>query len=138
MATIQTKQDKVFPLDDVLISIANLDTSDLEDVQQKISLLLARRRSTSLQEQESVLLQKINNRLIPSVWQRYNVLHVKMQRETITPSEQIELLAIIDQIESTNVEWLKSIVELAQLRAVTPHQVMQQLGINPAYAKKDS
>jgi len=136
MTTIQITQDNAFPLDEVLAGIARLKTPDLEHFQQEVNLLLARRRGTSLQEQESVLLEKINNRVIPAVWQRYEVLHLKMQEETITSAEHSELLTLVEQMETANVEWLKNIVELARLRGVTPQEVMQQLGINPTYASK--
>lgn len=139
MATIQITQDNAFPVDEVLAGIARLKTPDLEHFQQEVNLLLGRHRGTSLKEQESILLEKINNRVIPAVWQRYEVLHLKMQEETITPDEHSELLTLVEQMETANVEWLKNIVELARLRAVTPQVLMQQLGISPGYAtKKDS
>ncbi len=138
MTTIQITQDNAFPLDEVLAGIARLKTPDLEHFQQEVNLLLARRRGTSLKEQESVLLEKINNRVIPAVWQRYEVLHLKMQEETITPDEHSELLTLVEQMETANVEWLKNIVELARLRDVTPQVLMQQLGITPTHASKKS
>ncbi len=136
MATIQITQDNAFPLDQVLAGISRLGTPDLEHFQREVTLLLARRRGTPLKEQESLLLQKINNRVVPTVWQRYEALHVKMQEETITAEEHSELLTLIEQMEAANVEWLKNIVELARLRGITPQALMQQLGINPTYAPK--
>lgn len=133
MATIQITQDHAFPLDQVLAGISRLGTSDLEQFQQEVTLLLARRRGTPLQEQESLLLQKINNRVVPSVWQRYAELHLKMQAETITPAEHSELLVLTGQMEGANIEWLKSIVELARLRGTTPRLLLKQLGINSTY-----
>ncbi len=135
---MQAIHDHEFPLEEVLTSISNLDTPDLEYFQQEVSLLLAKRKKPSLKERESILLQKISNRSDPSLWRTYHALHEKMQDEIITPDERQILLSLTDEIENTNVEWLKSIVELAQLRGITPQILMRQLGLTSAHAHENS
>lgn len=116
MANIRIAQGGVFPLEQVLAGIAHLDTRDLEDFQKEISLLLARRRGLSLQARESMLLEKINNRVVPEIWQRYEILHAKLQGEMISEEERQELLSLTEQMENINAEWLRYVLELAQLQ----------------------
>lgn len=80
---------------------------------------------------ESELLQQINQGLPAKLQQHYDELTAKLQAETISPTEHQMLLALIDQIELTNAERMKALIELAQLRNVSLEALMNQLGIHP-------
>lgn len=139
MAAVQIIEGSAFPMNELLDSIANLDITELEHFQQGVNLVVARKRAASLMEQESVLLQKINMRINPVTKTAYEILHKKMQEETITVEEHKELLQLVDQLESANADWLKNMIELAQLWGISPQELMNRLNINPKYAaKKDS
>jgi hypothetical protein len=138
MTTVQVALGTNVPLSDVQMGIAHLETPELERFQQDVSRLLAQRRAPHLNEQETILLQKINNRVVPSLWKRYELLHKKLQAETISPEEHSELSTVIGQIEAINVEWLKNVAELARLQGVSLQELMRKLKLSSPYASKEN
>ncbi len=83
---------------------------------------------------ETALLLKINQGVAPAPQQRYDELLEKRDARTLTPEEYQELLALTDQVEAFNVERVKALADLAQLRQVSLPEVMRQLGLDtPAY-----
>lgn len=82
---------------------------------------------------EPELLKKINLDLgIPAkTWDRYYFLVNRLQAEQLSKREHRELLALTDVVEAANVERLKYLIALAQLRGVSLEQVMSDLGIHP-------
>lgn len=85
----------------------------------------------SLPRQEANLLNKINRSLSQSQWERYGQLIAKRQAETLTPSEQKELVSISDQLETDNVQRIKYLAQLARLRNTSVSKLMIELGIGP-------
>ncbi|MCW5924531.1 MAG: hypothetical protein KIS77_19595 [Saprospiraceae bacterium] len=85
----------------------------------------------SLSELE--LLKKINLDLgiAPKVWERYDYLNERLHEELLTEPEHQELIALIDVVETANVERLKYLIQLAKLRNVPVQQIMSELGIRP-------
>jgi hypothetical protein len=84
---------------------------------------------------EANLIQKINQSLSQIEWLRYRELIAKRQAETLTPDEQVQLIALSDQIEEANVKRIEYVAELAQVRKTTIPAVMKELGLRPvAYA----
>jgi hypothetical protein len=138
MTTVRVASGTNVPLSDVLMGIAHLETPELERFQQDVSRLLAQRRAPHLNEQETILLQKINDRVVPSLWKRYESLHKKLQAETISPEEHSELSTVIGQIEAINVEWLKNVAELARLQGVSLQELMRKLKLSSPYASKEN
>ena len=89
----------------------------------------------ALARPEAELLQRINQSLSPQAWQRYETLLARRQAETLTPDEQIELIALSDQLEALNARRIEALTELAQLRGTSVPALMAQLGLTPrAYA----
>jgi len=80
---------------------------------------------------ETALLLKINQGFAPVPQQRYDELLKKRDARTLTPAEYQELLALTDQVEAFNVERVKALADLAQLRQVSLPEVMRQLGLQP-------
>ena len=97
---------------------------------QRIGQIVARRKFSSVSEQERELLFKINN-VIPVISQeRYALLSEKMQAETITASEHTELLKLVEKLEAKYVKRLEYLIELARIRNMSLQQLMKQLHLN--------
>ena len=130
MTTLQIQSKVTIELKQILDSIAQVDTAELEQFLSQVSVMLAQRRAPSLSAQESALLYKINLGLPAQTQQRYMELSGKLQSNTITLTEQEELLLLIDEIERADGERLQALIELAQVRNVALPELMKQLGIH--------
>lgn len=116
-------------LDQVLKGIEKLDTPELEDFFAQVSMVVAKRRAPSIPQQESVLLQKINQSLSEETLSEYQELSRKQRNGQITPDENARLLDLVDVLEQADVERMQHLLELAQLRNQTLDKLTQQLGI---------
>lgn len=61
----------------------------------------------------------------------YRKLLQKFRAEKITNEEHKQLTALTDKLEGLNVERLKCLVEIAEIRHKTLPEVMKELGIKP-------
>ena len=136
MLKVQVTSQIEIDIDEVLKSVAQLESDDLEQVVNKLIALQAQRRAASLSPAETDLLQQINQGLPSTLRTRYEGLNAKLHEETITPAEHEELLQLSDQIEQADAERLRHLIALAQLRQVSVDTLMDQLGIRrpPAHA----
>ena len=135
MSTVQIISEVNIDLDKILDGMAQLDLSELERFAFHVNSLIARRKAPSLPKRETELLQQINRGLPVTVRVRYAVLNEKLLDKTLTAAEHQELSALVDQIEQSDAERLKHLIELAQLRNLSLDELMEQLGIRrPRYA----
>jgi hypothetical protein len=116
-------------LNQLLSGVAQLETSDLEQFAQQVSLILAQRRISSLPQPEAELLQQISQGLPEGTQHRYDGLRTKLYSETLTPEEHQELLALVDIIEQADANRLQHLMALSQIRQVPLPALMEQLGI---------
>jgi hypothetical protein len=79
---------------------------------------------------EAELIQQINIGLSPSEWEQYHALIAKRQAETLTPNEHQHLIATSDHLEKLNVQRVKALIKLAELRHQPLPELMESLGIN--------
>jgi hypothetical protein len=86
---------------------------------------------TVLSQNETELLVKINAGLPTSIQKRYDFLIKKRQAENLNQTEQEELLELTAYAENHNVERLKHLLELANLRNQTLDEVITALEIKP-------
>ena len=84
-----------------------------------------------LSKAEADLLEQINIGLPTDRWQEYHSLLAKRRAETLTEAEQSILIAISDQIEQANVQRVRALIALAEIRGTDLSTLMQQLGIVP-------
>jgi hypothetical protein len=91
------------------------------------------RRAPQLSPRESELMQVINRSLSQVEWERYHELVAQRQAETLTPDEQVELIAISDRIEEANAERIEYVAELARLRNTTLPALMKELDLQSEY-----
>ncbi len=101
----------------------------------QVITLRVQRKSPSLPKDEAELLLKISQRLPPNTQKRYDELVAKRKAETLASDEHRELVRLIDQIEKSDAERIKYMVDLACLRGTSLVTLMKDLGIRfPASA----
>lgn len=130
MTTIQVQTQ--LPLKTLLRSLAQLNLNELQAVSKQTALLRARRAAPSLPEEEAQLLLKINQGVIPQNTRiQCAALTKKSRQGHISKQEQIELNALVDEIELLNAERIGYLAELSQLRQVSLPALMDKLEIQP-------
>jgi len=118
----------VITIKDLIKGAEKLETSALEEYIQKILQIRAKRVASSFERQEAELLKNINIGLSEEKRLRKAVLWKKREAETLSQKEHQELMKIIDEAEALNVQRVVNIGKLAQLRGITPIQLMADLG----------
>ena len=115
--------------DELLKAVGQLSQPELENFVSQIIVLRAQRQAHSLPKVEADLLMNINQGLAPKVQEQYDELIAKRRAESLTPKEYDELLSISDQIENMEARRMEYLAELARLRKVSLHDLMESLGI---------
>ncbi len=125
MPTIEIEAEQL------LNAALQMSKSELEEFLAKLFALKAREYAPVLSQKETELFLKINQGLPYSTQQRLNKLIRRRQAETITPEETTELKRLTDQIEKSDAERLKLLIEFAKLRNVPLRKLIKQLGLKP-------
>lgn len=125
MPTIQIEKEQL------LNAVLQMPRSELEEFVRKVFSLKAREYAPALSERESELLLQINRGLPAQTRKRLNELIEKRQSHTIQQDELQELRQITDQIEKSDAERLKWLIELAALRNLPLDDLINQLGLKP-------
>jgi hypothetical protein len=125
MPTIEIKSEQL------LDAALQMPDAELEDFLAKLFTARAREYAPVLSQKESDLLIKINQGLPHSTQQRLNLLIRKRRTETISREELKELKQLTAQVEKSDAERLKLLVELAKLRNVPLRKLTKQLGLKP-------
>ena len=110
-------------------AVRQLDSTELDKFQKQVAQLRVSKHTTSLSKEESDLLLKINSISTPQSDTHYQKLLAKRQDENLTESEYQELIALSDQYEHQNVERIKHLVQLVEIRKVSLTNLMDQLEI---------
>ena len=118
-----------FAIDDIFMGISELETPDLEQFLQKIARLIARRKSPSVSDRETILLKAINESMPLDLQNHYDALSKKLYDETITDTEHSELLEIIEHLEGKKVQRLEHLIELSLLRDISLNTLMDNLNL---------
>lgn len=126
MPTIQIDSEQL------LNAALRLPPAELDQFVEKLLLLRRQSEAPRLSARESELLVKINQGLPPADAKRMKKLIAKRQSYTIAEDELQELIRLTDEAERLNVERVKHLIELAQLRNVTLDELMDKLGVRPA------
>lgn len=131
MPTVQTRPASP-SFDELLNNVGQLNLPELDQFVFRVITLRAQRRVSNLSKTETELLMKINQGPPPDMQRRFRKLNRKRKAETITPEEYQELLALIDRIEQFDVERVKYLAELANLRGLSLTALMNELDIRPS------
>ena len=110
--------------------VERLDNRSLDTFIANIVSLRARRSTPDKQKQEAFLLEKINKSLSLQDTLGFKFLNQKHAEGNIIEQEYAELSLLVEKIEKINVNRLKYITALAQIRNVSVRELMIQLGIN--------
>lgn len=117
---------------DLLRGAAHLQIKELEEFVRELNGLITRKKSTDKTYQEKVLLQKINEAILPEdKKERYFQLMNLLDEGTISEENRQELISLTAEEEQKRNERVALILELSQLRNVPFTQVMKDLGLNP-------
>jgi hypothetical protein len=108
------------------------DAYIMQTIQERLAQTSHRHPSVPhLSPEEAQLLAKINLGLSPAEWERYHTLVARRKAETLTPDEQIELIALSDRLEEANARRIGYLAELARVRHTTLEAAMSELGLTP-------
>lgn len=110
--------------------VERLDNRSLDTFIANIVSLRARRSTPDKQKQEAFLLEKINKSLSLQDSLRFKLLNQKHSEGNISEQEYAELSVLVEKIEKLNVNRLKYMTTLAQVRNVSVRELMNQLGIS--------
>ncbi len=135
MTTIHLSSE--IDIETVMQSMGKLNSSELEKVLLRLSIMLAQKKAPNIPVQEAKLLQKINQGLDEVILQRYTFLNQLMKENTLSKEEHQELMSLIDEVEQMDAQRLKAIVELANLHAISIDELMKQLTIHPPKPQLD-
>jgi len=102
---------------------------ELERFVARLFALKAREETPSLTHRESELLGHINRSVPEDLQRRYDALVRRRLHHKLTRAEHTELLELTKQLEEFDVQRLKWLSELAQLRGVLLPDLMCDLGI---------
>jgi hypothetical protein len=77
----------------------------------------------------AALQQRIQHAFPDKLRQRLRKLTRKSEEEALTPDERAEYIALAAQREDADTERLQAVCRLAQLRGVSPAQLLEEFGI---------
>lgn len=132
MASVQINSKIKVGFDELLQGLSSLETVDIERFMKELGVVLAKRKAPNFSKRETELLIKINQGWAVEKQARYDVLAEKLRKETISEKEHKELLQLSDESEGMDVERLRNLIELSQLRKVSLDTLMLQLGLTPS------
>ena len=115
--------------EELLKAVKQLNPIDLERLIHAALVLLAQQKAPNLEQTEAELLIKINQGIPADLQTHYDELISKRKSETLTPEEHGKLLKLTEQVEKLEAQRIECLAELARLRAVSPTELMNDLGI---------
>ncbi len=118
-------------LDELILAVNQLNSSDLDRLLQQVVILRAHRKANVQTLEEAQLLHKINQGIDPELRFKYQTLRAKLEAETLTDAEYNTLIQLSNQIEQFGAQRLEALANLAQLRQVSLSELMETLGIQP-------
>ena len=120
------------PFESLLNSLPQLTPEQLDIVAQKAAVMQAQRRVSHLDSAETKLLKQIEELVVSAESKaRCAELTQQQQTEPLTITEEQELAALIDQMETTNAQRLALLVMLARLRDTDLDTLIAQLELSP-------
>ena len=115
-------------VDGLVKAIAQLPVDELDSLLARANLIRQR------QSTEVTLLAKIRQRLPAEQQRRLGELRDRLEAETLTEAERIELLELVECAEATDVERAEALLALAQKRGISVRQLMDDLNLEPRLA----
>ncbi|GAB2647154.1 hypothetical protein GCM10027035_45940 [Emticicia sediminis] len=118
---------------EILHSAENLESKNFDKLYSELSILKAKRRNIALlNEQQSLILDKINEEFDPKKLERLKYLDWKLEFSLLSPAEEKESLKLAETYEAFCTERLKNVSQLALIRQISIDELLEQLGLNTA------
>jgi len=102
-----------------------------DDFVRRVLSLRARRLTHCLSQEETTLLQRINDGPSPDVLRRRQELIARRDARVISPEELAELIRLTEQAERFDADRMAALIDLAGVRQTTLDQLMTDLGLLP-------
>ena len=96
-------------------------------IQEKMNS--SRPKTPSLTVDETRLFQTINKGFSDEFWNKLHDLDKKRQQAVLTESERQDMIAMTEELEMTNLERMKALIQLAAIRQTDLDTLMTQLGL---------
>jgi alkylhydroperoxidase/carboxymuconolactone decarboxylase family protein YurZ len=120
-------------VDHLVRAVEQLPPEELAEFARRVIAIQVRRGVPLLvNDEEQALLAAISGRLPTEAQRRLDELREKSYGETLTPVEQAELLAFVQQVEQRDVARAEALVQLAKKRGTTVSELMHTLGLGAA------
>lgn len=120
-------------VDHLVRAVEQLPSEELAEFARRVIAIQVRRGVPLLvNDEEQALLAAISGRLPTEVQRRLDELREKSYEEALTPVEQAELLAFVQQVEQRDVARAEALVQLAKKRGTTVSELMHTLGLGAA------
>jgi len=122
-------------IDRLMEAIECLPSQELADFVRRVIAIQTQRGIPLLAEdEEQALLTVIGQSLRPADQCRLDALRYKSQQGKLSPAEQAELLAFVQQVERQDLARAEALVRLAQKRQMTVSTLLSDLGLELSYA----
>lgn len=123
-------------VDELLMAVAKLPAPELATFVRRAMAIQAQRGVPLLHaDEEQLLLQVIANQRLSEVEQKHlDGLREKSRSGVLSPSEQAELLAFVQQVERQDLTRVQAFVELARKRGTTLDHLLHDLGLEAVHA----
>jgi hypothetical protein len=129
MQTIVIKKGLEVGLEDLAQRLSQLDALELTAFFVQLNEKILGHPQVNRLSQESILLRKIKHLIPASILRQYRNLRKKAKEQGVFETEKQELLLLSDFIEEKTVEKINLLAELARLKQVPLHSVLQQFTI---------
>lgn len=109
-----------------------LQLHDLEDLVEQLTKIIAQKKAVRFQKQETKLLYLHNTTVLPTEEQEaLKELIQKLEHETITKRERVQLTDLTTKAEILRNKRLQYLIELAQIKQIPLPILMENLGLKP-------
>ncbi|PZV11277.1 MAG: STAS/SEC14 domain-containing protein [Pseudanabaena sp.] len=125
--TVQTQ----LPFEQLIQTVEQLDASELEQLIAQAIRVQTKRKTLSLPNDQSILLQQITECIPSNLQKRYDLLISKRQDNSLTDEEYQELINLGEHIEAIDVKRLENLTELAKLRQTSLNSVIEEFQLQP-------
>lgn len=120
--TVQTQ----LPFEQLIQTVEQLDSSELEQLIAQAIRVQTKRKTLSLPNDQSLLLQQITQCIPNQLQERYDLLISKRQDNALSDEEYQELINLGEHIEAIDVKRLENLTKLATLRQTSLNSVIEE------------
>ncbi len=123
--------DNQITINELLKSVGQLSTLEFEEFFMKIQSLRAQKVPSNVNDEENKLLKQIKTGLLSPKQVRFEYLIARRDARSITEREYQELLKLTEEIERKDIDRLKRIAKLADLKNMSLPEVVRLYNITP-------